>query len=112
VESLADKKCIPCRGGVDPLAVSERKRLLENIHESWELKSLDNHLFRRYEFKDYKSSWNLLNKISELAEDQMHHPDISFGWGYLEITLYTHKIGSLVESDFILAAKIDRLKLA
>lgn len=109
MSSLSMKKCIPCQGGVDPLPESERIELLNSLHDDWELRSNNNHLFRSFVFSDYKSPLELVNKISVLAENEMHHPDISFGWGYLEITLWTHKIGSLVESDFILASKIDQL---
>jgi 4a-hydroxytetrahydrobiopterin dehydratase len=67
------------------------------------------HLRRRYEFPNFARALALVNRIGEVAEAEGHHPDISFGWGYCEVTLYTHAIDGLSESDFILAAKIDRL---
>ncbi|OUR99696.1 hypothetical protein A9Q84_01335 [Halobacteriovorax marinus] len=109
MNSLSKKSCIPCKGGVDPMPLDERSVLLKSLHKDWELQSESNRLFRSYKFSDYKRAWDLANQISVLAEEQFHHPEISFGWGHLEVTLWTHKIGSLVESDFILAAKIDLL---
>jgi 4a-hydroxytetrahydrobiopterin dehydratase len=109
MSALSEKQCIPCQGGVPPLPVEARKELLRALHADWTLSADQNQLCREYKYKDYKSAWNLVNKISELAEEQWHHPDIQFGWGYLKIQVMTHKIGSLVESDFILASKIDGL---
>jgi 4a-hydroxytetrahydrobiopterin dehydratase len=47
--------------------------------------------------------------VGELAEELGHHPYICFGGGWAEISIWTHKIDGLTESDFILAAKIDKL---
>jgi 4a-hydroxytetrahydrobiopterin dehydratase len=47
--------------------------------------------------------------VSDLAESEGHHPDITFGWGYVTVSLQTHKINGLHENDFILAAKIDEV---
>jgi 4a-hydroxytetrahydrobiopterin dehydratase len=49
------------------------------------------------------------NRVGEVAEVEGHHPDICFGWGYCELSIYTHAIEGLSESDFVLAAKIDGL---
>lgn len=111
MSSLSQKKCIPCSGGVPPLAIEERKKLKKEIHNDWDFKNEHNRLCRKLKFKDYKAPWELVNKISQLAENEWHHPEISFGWGHLEIEIWTHKIDSLVESDFIFAAKVDALIL-
>ena len=111
-QELREKNCIPCQGGVPPLPESERELLLKSLENGWELTHDKNRLKRKFEFKDYKAPYDLVCKISEIAEDQWHHPDISFGWGYLEVEIFTHKIGSLVESDFIFAAKIDAVSMA
>jgi 4a-hydroxytetrahydrobiopterin dehydratase len=104
---LADKKCVPCRGGVPPLKGAE----LETLHKSvpkWNV--VDQHyLTRSFTFPDFKQALDFVNKVGALAEEQGHHPDILLAWGKTEITLWTHKIDGLTESDFIMAAKIDRL---
>jgi len=67
------------------------------------------HLQRTYKFDDFREALAFVNRIGELAEEQGHHPDICFGWGKADISIWTHKINGLTESDFVLAAKIDRL---
>ncbi len=105
---LSEKKCQPCRGGVPPLTAEEIEPLFEELVD-WELKD-DNRLLKVYKFSDFKSALRLANKIGEIAEQEGHHPDLLVRWGELKIELWTHKINGLTESDFILAAKIDKLK--
>jgi 4a-hydroxytetrahydrobiopterin dehydratase len=69
----------------------------------------DHHLVRKVRVKDFAAALALVNRIGALAEEQKHHPDLAFGWGWVEVKVWTHKIGGLTESDFVLAAKIDRL---
>lgn len=107
--SLKEKKCIPCSGEVPPLDLSEKNRLMKEIDSNWELRNEKKRLFRSFKFEDYKKPWEFVSKISELAEEEWHHPDLKFGWGYLEVEIWTHKIDSLVESDFIFAAKVDQI---
>ena len=105
MSQLASKQCVPCRGGVPPLTGEEIKPLLGQLQE-WEV--IDEHHLRKvYRFSNFREALAFVNKVGELAEDQGHHPDICFGWGQAEITIWTHKINGLTESDFILAAKID-----
>ena len=106
-DSLAEKHCVPCSGGVPPLGSDEIERLRQDIPE-WKVEN-DHHLERRYKFDNFKNALEFVNRIGAVAEDEGHHPDIRFGWGYADITIYTHAIDGLTESDFILAAKIDRL---
>jgi 4a-hydroxytetrahydrobiopterin dehydratase len=104
---LADKKCVPCRGDTPPLKGKE----LEALHKSvlqWTV-SNEHHLTRTYKFPDFKQALEFVNKVGAIAEEQGHHPDILLAWGKAEITLWTHKIDGLTESDFIMAAKIDRV---
>jgi 4a-hydroxytetrahydrobiopterin dehydratase len=67
------------------------------------------HIVRLFEFPDFKGALAFVNKVGDLAEEQGHHPDIALAWGKAEVTTWTHKIDGLTESDFILAAKIDKL---
>ena len=107
MSQLASKQCVPCRGGVPPLTGEEIKPLLGQLQE-WEVIN-EHHLRKMYRFSNFRESLAFVNKVGELAEDQGHHPDICFGWGQAEITIWTHKINGLTESDFILAAKIDEI---
>ena len=106
MNELADKQCIPCRGGVPPLPGDEIAKLQAQL-DGWEVVN-QHHLRKEYKFEDFKESQAFVNRVGELAEEQRHHPDICFGWGRAEITIWTHKIDGLTESDFILAAKIDQ----
>ena len=106
-EQLADKKCVPCRGGVPPLPAKEVERLRRMVPLWTVVKG--HHLHREFKFPDFKEALDFVNRVGMLAEEQGHHPDILLAWGKAEITLWTHKIDGLTESDFIMAAKIDRL---
>ncbi len=104
---LANKTCVPCHGGVPRLRGRELEAFAEGV-PGWEVVA-EHHLRRRYEFPNFRRSLALVNQMGEVAEAEGHHPDISFGWGYCDVTIYTHAIDGLSESDFILAAKIERL---
>ena len=105
--NLASKTCVPCRGGTPPLKGEELDDLWRQI-PGWEVVE-EHHLRRRFRFKNFREALDFVNRVGELAEEQGHHPDVRFGWGYAEVTVYTHKIDGLTESDFILAAKISEL---
>jgi 4a-hydroxytetrahydrobiopterin dehydratase len=107
-EQLADKKCVPCRGGVLPLKGAELEKL-HRLTPDWEVVK-EHHIQREFHFPDFKQSLDFVNRVGALAEEQGHHPDITLGWGKAGFTMWTHKIDGLTESDFIMAAKIDRLK--
>jgi len=106
-EKLADKKCKPCRGGVPPLKGLEVEKLRRDVPR-WTV-TRDHHISREFKFPDFQQALDFVNRVGAIAEEQGHHPDILLAWGRVEITLWTHKIDGLTESDFILAAKIDRL---
>ena len=106
-ESLADKKCVPCRGDVPALAGKELERLHKSVPE-WTV-TKGHHIHREFRFPDFKQALDFVNRVGAAAEQEGHHPDIMLSWGKAEITLWTHKIDGLSESDFIMAAKIDRL---
>lgn len=107
MSELASKQCVPCRGGVPPLAGEELTKLSAQLN-NWNVVD-EHHLQKEYKFKDYREALQFVNQLSEIAEQQGHHPDICFGWGKVEVKIWTHKINGLTESDFILAAKIDQL---
>lgn len=109
MSELAEKTCVPCRGGVPPLKGKEleqmRKRLPQWAH--WKVIN-EHHLTREFKFPDFKQALEFVNQVGAIAEEQGHHPDILLSWGKAGITLWTHKVDGLTESDFIMAAKIDR----
>src|SRR5438309_10817603 len=107
-EHLADKKCVPCRGGVPPIKGRELEGLRKVVPQ-WTPVN-EHHLTRAFKFPDFKQALDFVNKVGAVAEEQGHHPDILLSWGKAEITLWTHKIDGLTESDFIMAAKIDGLR--
>ena len=107
MSSLSEKQCVPCMGGVPPLEGREVERLLAEL-DGWEVVA-GHHLKKRYDFPNFQSALDFVNRVGRLAEAEGHHPDIYFGWGYAELSIWTHKIDGLTESDFILASKIDRL---
>lgn len=104
---LASRECVPCRGGVPPLKGDEITNLLKQL-DSWEV-IREHHLQKVFKFSNFRESQQFVNRVGDLAEEQGHHPDICFGWGRAEITIWTHKIDGLTESDFVLAAKVDQL---
>ena len=66
-------------------------------------------LKKKFIFKNFLESQKFVNKVGNISEQEGHHPDISFGWGFAEIKITTHAIEGLSENDFILASKIDHL---
>jgi 4a-hydroxytetrahydrobiopterin dehydratase len=108
--SLAEKTCVPCRGGVPPLRGKEladmHRQLPEFAH--WTAVN-EHHITRSYSFPDFQSALDFVNKVGSVAEEQGHHPDILLRWGKVDITIWTHIVDGLTESDFIMAAKIDKL---
>jgi 4a-hydroxytetrahydrobiopterin dehydratase len=104
---LASKQCVPCRGGVPPLAHEAVAALMPQV-PGWQV-IRDHHLFRSFRFPDFRSALDFVNRVGAVAEEQGHHPDVYLAWGKVEIQTWTHKIDGLTENDFILAAKIDRL---
>lgn len=110
MSELASKSCVPCRGGVPPLKGKELAEMHKQLDQSMHWKVInEHHLTRTFTFPDFKQALGFVNRVGDLAEEQGHHPDILLSWGKAAITLWTHKIDGLTESDFIMAAKIDRL---
>ena len=103
---LSRMECIPCKGGVAPLRGEEIKRLHQKLDSRWEVIE-EHHLEKSFSFSDFRQALDFTNKVGELAEAVGHHPDIYLAWGKVRITLWTHKIDGLTESDFIFAAKVD-----
>jgi len=106
--ALAEKECVPCKGGVPALKGGELDRLRRELKPEWKIVG-EHHLEREFKFKDFREALDFTNRLGELAEAQGHHPDIYLAWGQVKVTLWTHKIDGLTESDFVMAAKVDQL---
>lgn len=102
---LARKQCVPCKGGVPPLQGAELDALAKQI-AGWTVVA-NHHLEKEFKFKNFRQALDFTNKVGELAEQQGHHPDIHLAWGKVKLTIWTHKIDGLTESDFVFAAKAD-----
>ena len=107
-EDLAKKECVPCRGGIPPLKGKALQELLSAVGNGWQLVG-EHHLEKEYQFEDFRQALDFTNQVGEMAELQNHHPDIYLAWGKVKVTIWTHKIDGLTESDFIFAAKTDKL---
>jgi 4a-hydroxytetrahydrobiopterin dehydratase len=106
---LAKKHCIPCRGGVQPLKGLELKSVHENLDGAWQVVD-EHHLEKEFTFNDFREALHFTNEVGELAEAEGHHPEIYLSWGKVRVTIWTHKIDGLTESDFILAAKVNEIR--
>ena len=106
--TLADKQCEPCKGGTPPLKGQDLAKLAKELGGGWQVVS-EHHLEKEYKFKDFRDALAFTNRVGDLAEHQGHHPDIYLAWGKVKLTLWTHKVDGLTESDFVFAAKADRL---
>jgi 4a-hydroxytetrahydrobiopterin dehydratase len=106
--ALADRECIPCKGGVPPLEGAELEGMKDALGGEWAVVD-GHHLEKTYRFENFRQALAFTNRVGELAEEQGHHPDIHLSWGKVKLEIWTHKIDGLHDSDFILAAKADRL---
>lgn len=105
--SFAEQKCIPCRGGIPPMAKDGATSLLRELADGWRLNE-NGHLERAYAFANFAQAMAFANKVAEVAEVEGHHPDLHIAWGVCKVEIWTHKISGLTESDFYFAAKADR----
>ena len=106
MSELADRQCVPCKGGVPPLTAEVMGPLLAQL-DGWTVVE-GHHLHKRYTLKSFAEALALVNRIGAIAEEQQHHPDLLLAWGRVDVTIWTHKIDGLTESDFVFAAKCDR----
>jgi len=111
MSDLLKKKCVVCDGDTPPFDTTEIHKYLKKV-DGWDVKSNEDksfYLIKDYMFKNFAESQTFVNQVGNIAEQENHHPDISFGWGYCKVKIFTHAIKGLAESDFILAAKIDKI---
>ena len=111
MEDLLKKKCVPCEGGAVAFDISEIHKYQKKV-DGWDIIKNDENIYflkKEFIFKNFLKSQSFINEVGKISEDEGHHPDISFGWGYAKIQITTHAIKGLSENDFILAAKIDKI---
>ena len=111
MSDLLKKKCVPCEGGVSTLDISEIHKYQKKV-DGWDVKKNEKEIFyleKSFKFKNFLDSQVFIDKVGKVSENENHHPDISFGWGYAKIMITTHAIEGLSQNDFILAAKIDQI---
>jgi 4a-hydroxytetrahydrobiopterin dehydratase len=109
---LAERRCIPCEGGVQPLARAAAGEMLQYLDEAWQLSLDAASIQREFRFIDFLRAMSFANAVAHLANIEDHHPDIEVGWGYCRVRFTTHAIRGLSENDFICAAKIDAIPLS
>ena len=110
MSNLLDKKCVPCEGGVTAFNISEIHKYQKKV-DGWDVIKNDKNIYfleKKFNFKNFLESQKFVNLVGKISEDEGHHPDITFGWGYAKVNITTHAIEGLSENDFILAAKIDK----
>ena len=111
MSDLSQKKCVACNGDILPFDTREIHKYLKKVN-GWDVNSDSDksfYLIKNFKFKNFEQSQNFVNQVGKIAETENHHPDITFGWGYCKVKIFTHAIKGLAESDFILAAKIDNI---
>ena len=108
MSDLADRECVPCRGGVPALEGDALEELLEQLDPAWEIVN-DHHLVREFAYPDFKEALEFANRVGALAESVNHHPDLHVAWGRCRVVVWTHKVNGLTETDFVFAAKAERL---
>ena len=110
-DDLFKKNCKPCEGGVIPFDISEIHKYQKKV-DGWDITKDQDEIFylkKKFNFGNFMESLKFINSVGKISEEEGHHPDIIFGWGYAEIKITTHAIKGLSENDFILAAKIDKI---
>jgi 4a-hydroxytetrahydrobiopterin dehydratase len=108
MSDLASKQCVPCRGGVPPLTGNELVAFQRQLGGSWQVVD-GHHLEKEHRFDDFRQALDFTVRVGEMAEEQGHHPDIFLTWGLVKVTIWTHKINGLTESDFVFAARVEQL---
>lgn len=108
---LSQKRCVPCRGGIPPLKGDQLQQIANRLGGGWQVVE-EHHLEKEYPFRNFREALDFTNRLGEISETEGHHPEILLSWGKVHVTIFTHKVDGLTESDFILAAKYDECRQA
>jgi len=107
--ALADQACEACTSEDEPLTEAEYTEYYEDLDtDVWTVVD-DHHLEGTYPFEDFRGALEFTYEVGELAEEEWHHPDIHLQWGEVRIEMWTHKIDGLHKTDFVMAARMDRI---
>ena len=109
--NLAERRCVPCEGGVAPLSRAAAEEVLQRLDENWQLAVDAQSIQREFRFRDFLRTMSFMNALAHIANTEDHHPDLEVGYNYCRVRYSTHAVGGLSENDFICAAKIDRLSM-
>jgi 4a-hydroxytetrahydrobiopterin dehydratase len=107
---LTAQKCTPCEVGGVPLNKEEVTFYMKDV-PAWVVSADLKKISKMVKSKDFKQAISFIDKVAELAEREGHHPDISIHYNEVTLDLWTHAVGGLSVNDFILAAKIDLIKI-
>ncbi|MCS6947530.1 MAG: 4a-hydroxytetrahydrobiopterin dehydratase [Steroidobacteraceae bacterium] len=110
MSELAEKKCVPCEGGVPALSRAECERYLQQLAPDWHLNADATEIRKEFKFVDFYRTMSFVNALAHIANVEDHHPDLEVGYNYCRVRYSTHAINGLSENDFICAAKVDRIE--
>ncbi len=109
---LADQECQACQEDSPGVSLQEWQSYQAQL-PNWQWVELTEPkaqaISRRYHFANFRQAYGFVSQVALLAESQGHHPDISFGWGYVQLHWWTHKINWVHQSDLVLAARCDQI---
>lgn len=108
VITLAEKRCVPCEGGVPTFTKTQITKYTHQLQKGWQVVG-DKKLQKEFKFKNFVETMGFVNQVALIAQAEDHHPDMQVSYSKVVIELWTHAVGGLSENDFILAAKIDQL---
>jgi 4a-hydroxytetrahydrobiopterin dehydratase len=111
LSDLASRRCVPCKGGVPPLRGAALRALHDQLGGDaggWRIVD-EHHLEKEFRFANFADALAFVNRVGAMADEQDHHPDVLLSWGRARLTIWTHTIDGLTESDFVFAAKADAL---
>jgi 4a-hydroxytetrahydrobiopterin dehydratase len=80
---------------------------LGELGEGWE--KYGNSLRREFKFDDFSGSVDFVNRLTPVANEMNHHPDLFISWNLVRVSLISHSEHGITEKDFELAKKLDEL---
>lgn len=108
-ERLAERRCKPCEGGVQPLDEEQCRQLMPALDDGWNLSDDGRRISRSFSFSAYSQTLGFANAVAWIAIAEGHHPVLTIEYGRCDVSYTTHAIDGLSDNDFICAAKVDRL---
>jgi 4a-hydroxytetrahydrobiopterin dehydratase len=111
-QTLSERQCKPCEGGVAPLSAADARRALSELSGEWQLIDEGKAIRREFKFRDFYRTMSFVNALAHIANIEDHHPDLEVGYNYCRVRYSTHAIGGLSDNDLICAAKVDRIARA